>query len=108
MSDCQQIELLVTPFVDGAISPSDADRVSQHLGACRRCRGRVRAEQAVHALMEARRPVLVQVEPPPALRARCALLASASGDRATWRARLAPLALAASLVLVAGAFLYEL
>jgi anti-sigma factor RsiW len=108
MTDCHQIEPLVTPYVDGAISPADADVVDRHLGACRSCLGRVRAEQAVQALIGARRPALVSAEPPAALRARCARLATQS-NVPVWRARLAPLALAACLILaVAGAFLYEL
>jgi anti-sigma factor RsiW len=112
MPDCNQIDSLITPFVDGDIDPVDGDLVDRHLQACRSCRGRVNAEQAVHALLRARRSVLAGSAAPPALRARCASLgaSNASVPRAgqSWRSRAMPLALAASLVLVvAGAFVYE-
>src|SRR6185436_10885046 len=73
---------------------------------------RVNAEQAVHALLRARRSALVERGVPPGLRARVASLAESKALVApagrSWRARLMPLALAASLVLVvAGAFVYE-
>jgi anti-sigma factor RsiW len=112
MPDCHQIDPLVTPFVDGDITPADRHLVDRHLEACRACRGRVNAEQAVHALLRARRSVLAESAVPPGLRAR---LAGLGASRATvppagrsWRARAMPLALAASLVfVVAGAFVYE-
>ena len=112
MTDCQQIDPLVTPYIDGDISPADRDRVDRHLRACPGCHGRVSAEQAMRALVCARRATLAGGGVPPALRARCASLRQAgahlSGATLSWRARLMPIALAASLVLVVGgAFVYE-
>jgi anti-sigma factor RsiW len=111
MTECQRVDVLATRYVDGAISEADRDLVERHLRACNPCRGRVLTEQAVHALMRERRPMLAS-QAPATLRARCqaAARSSASPVGATsWRGRLMPLALAASLVLVvAGAFLYEL
>jgi anti-sigma factor RsiW len=112
MTECRHVEVLVTPYVDGEISQADRELVDRHVRACGACRGRVRAEQAIHTLMRDRRPALSS-EVPAALRARCAatarLSASPSGAAAIWRAHLMPLALAASLVLiVAGSFVYEL
>lgn len=124
MTDCRHIDLLVTPYVDGEIGPEDAGLVERHLQSCRSCRSRVLDEGAVHALMRARRATLASAAAPPAaLRARCASMAKplaqalrqSSGQALRqssgrlWRARVMPLALAASLsFVVGGAFLYEL
>jgi anti-sigma factor RsiW len=111
MPDCHRIDPLVTPYVDGDISATDRDLVARHLNACRLCRGRIHAEQAVHALIRARRSALGDDAVPPALRARCASLGRSTASilgAPTWRARAMGVALAASLVLlVAGAFVYE-
>jgi anti-sigma factor RsiW len=113
MADCKLIDSLVTPYIDGDLSATERDRVDRHLDICRACRGRVHAEQAVHALIRVRRSVLMSGTAPPALRTRCTGFVR-SGTRpgptaAIWRARLVPLALAASLIfIVAGAFIYEL
>lgn len=109
--ECRNIDPLVTPYVDGNIDDLDRDLVDRHLSACRPCRGRVRAEQAVHALICTRRSALGGDPVPPALRARCALLGRPAAlllRTPTRRARATGFALAASLVLVvAGAFVFE-
>jgi anti-sigma factor RsiW len=119
MHNCQTIDPLVTPYVDGEISADDRARVDAHLRVCAPCHSRVSAERAVRVLLDARKPVLHGESAPPALRDSCARLAehaaesrfsgasemTASAPPARW----APLALAASLVLVvSGAFLYQL
>jgi anti-sigma factor RsiW len=110
-ASCLTIDPLVTPYVDGNINDTERDLVDRHLSACRPCRGRVHAEQAVHALMCTRRSALGDDAVPPALRARCALLrrpATSLLGPAGWRARATGFALAAGLVLlVAGAFVFE-
>ena len=121
MPECAFIDPLVTPYVDGALPAGDRSLVDEHLGACAPCRGRVLAERAVRDVITARRASIVGDQAPRELRARCQRLAESlesleytSGvSRATrapaWRARLAPLALAATLVLIVGAaFLYQL
>ena len=55
MPECSRIDDLVTPFVDGELPPADQAVVTAHLAACRPCRARVAAEQAVHGLLAARR-----------------------------------------------------
>jgi anti-sigma factor RsiW len=111
MPDCLQIDPLVTPYVDGIIDDTDRDLVDRHLSACRPCRGRVHAEQAVHQLICTRRIALGDHAAPPALRARCALLGRPAASllrTASWMARATGFALAAGLVLiVAGAFVFE-
>jgi len=111
MTECQQVDGLATPYVDGVIGEADRELVERHLRACPPCRGRVLAEQEIHTLLRERRPMLAS-QAPVGLRARCQAAARSSASAvgpAAWRGRLMPIALAASLVLVvAGAFLYEL
>jgi anti-sigma factor RsiW len=119
MPDCQSIDPLVTPYVDGELAGGERALIEQHLQVCPPCHWRVVAEQAVRALIRTRKPALRNQPAPAALRTACGRLharAIAGADGAPissraglWRARLAPLALAASLVvIVGGAFLYEL
>jgi anti-sigma factor RsiW len=115
MRNCQSIDPLVTPYVDDEIAGDDRAIVEAHLGVCASCHARVAAEQAIRALIHMRQPALRRECASAALRDRCA-----SGARTTraagarpwtppWPSRLAPLALAATLVLiVGGAFLYQL
>ena len=110
MTECRHVDSLVTPYVDGQASPSDAGYVERHLRVCGPCRGRVAAEQAVHVLLRARHESLTSPPPPAALRARCSAIARPQPRPvvAGWRSRVLPLGMAASLVIVvAGAFLYE-
>jgi anti-sigma factor RsiW len=117
-SGCAAIEALVTPYVDGELTVADLAIVNAHVAGCETCRSRVVAERAVRQLIDARKATLRAVAAPSALHARCARLAAGTDGtavaRATasgwhnWRARLAPVAVAAALVLiVAGAFVYQ-
>jgi anti-sigma factor RsiW len=121
MSDCSFIDPLVTPYIDGELPGADREAVAQHLRACPPCRARVMVEQAVRDLVHARKPALQRDRASDLLRAKCAAQsrlgiaggrgAARSAPGATvarrWRT-LAPLALAATLVLVAGASLYQI
>ena len=120
MPNCQTIEPLITPFVDGELPAADRRGVEAHLRACPPCHSRVAAERAVHELMQERRAALhASCAPSEPLRAACAVIARltprAAGDpvdagrpRGSWTARVVPYALAASLVIgVGGAFLYQ-
>ena len=122
MPNCSFIDPLVTPYVDGELAGADRDAVADHLRLCPPCYSRVAAEQAVRAVIRARKSTLVAPRAPASLRAACASLTSRGtparavspltpAERATaavWRARLTPIALAASLVVVVGgAFLYD-
>src|SRR5690242_21047644 len=78
MKDCQTIDALVTPYVDGELPAVDRERVTDHLRACGSCHDRVAAEQAVHDLLaRARASTLQQPRAPEQLRAACARLAAA-------------------------------
>lgn len=117
MPNCQAIDPLVTPYVDGQLTDADRRAVDDHLRACPPCLSRVAAERAVHELLVERRAALTECSAPEWLRARCRSavdgLAGAPPVPAavarSARSRLAPMALAASLVLIVGfAFLYQL
>jgi anti-sigma factor RsiW len=127
MSDCQRIEPFVTPFIDGELPDTDREAVARHLRVCAPCSSRVAAERAVRDLIHRARPALEAPRAPDSLRATCARSASRPappgfaargfveassshiGATASWRARLTPIALAASLILIVGsAFLYQI
>ncbi len=117
MPDCTRIDDLVTPFVDGELPQDDQQVVARHIAVCPPCRAKVAAEQAVRALVRAHRPDFARINAPQALKARCRGLCSPRAEvraigsaprRFKWRERLAPVALAASLVVVVGgAFVYQ-
>ena len=116
---CDRIEPLVTPFVDGDLPNADRRAVEEHLRVCPPCHSRVTAEREVHELIRERVPALKQACAPDALHARCWQIARgappaagagslAMRSPAPLSTRLAPYALAASLVLiVGGAFVYQ-
>jgi len=107
MPDCSSIDPLVTAYVDGELPAPDARTVDAHLRHCAPCRARVTAEASIRDLIRARKSALCQAAPG-ALRGKCAGLAKTRTVPA-WRARLVPVALAATLVLiVGGAFLYRM
>src|SRR3981081_3365218 len=116
MSDCESIGSLVTPYVDGELPLEDRTRLERHVRVCRTCRSRVTAEQAVRDLIRARKREFESERASPVLRAACASWRQRSVNeatrsvsrRSTWRSRVGPLALAATIVLiVGGAFLYQ-
>ncbi len=78
MHNCQSLDALVTPFVDGELADAERRAVEDHLQKCPPCHSRVAAERAVHDLLHARKPMLGRTEAPDALHARCAALASRS------------------------------
>jgi anti-sigma factor RsiW len=127
--NCKSLDALVTPYVDGELDPANRAEVDAHLRVCPPCHSRVAAERNVKELLQTRKAVFQQHCAPPALRAKCAGMTAGLKARTTtadvtadvvrafrpargattWRARLTPYALAASLVvIVGGAFLYEL
>src|SRR5512133_294300 len=105
MSDCQKLEPLLTPYVDGEAQPRERSAVDAHLSACAPCASRVAAERAVRTLLQARRATLAGDRASATLRAACTAAAARAARRTTpagrlstgWRHRVMPLALAASL-----------
>ena len=124
MKNCTDLDSLITPYVDDELAAADREAVDRHVRACGPCQARVLAEQTIRDLIRTKKAALNSGRAPDALRARCASFGTlrtgfvsprtASDARpadrvATWRPRLAPLALAAGLVLVVGgAFVYQL
>ena len=80
MHNCDSLDPLVTPFVDGELPDRDRRAVEEHLRVCPPCHSRVTAERAVHDLLRARRSTLCRTEAPDALHLRCAELVQASRD----------------------------
>src|SRR5947208_2194911 len=119
MADCQRIDPLVTPFIDGQLPGDDRRTVEEHLRVCAPCHSRVVAEQAVHDLIRTRRRALSVCAPRP-LQEKCVEMARLTlvdavpnpaapprtlpPDRpvaaVSWTARVAPYALAASLFML--------
>lgn len=115
MSSCSTIDPLVTPYIDDELAAADRQTVESHIRLCAPCRTRLESERAVRELVGARKRELHSLCAPASLRARCSQACRADAIResgpavAGWRARLMPLAMAASLVLVVGAaFVYPL
>src|SRR5580765_5165714 len=115
MSSCSTIDPLVTPYIDDELAAADRQTVESHMRRCAPCRTRLESERAVRELVGARKRELHSQCAPASLRARCSQACRADAIResgpavASWRARLMPLAMAASLVLVVGAaFVYPL
>lgn len=119
MLNCYTIDPLVTPFIDGELPDPDRRAVEAHLRVCPPCHSRVVAEREVHELVRSRVPALNKTEAPDALHTKCWELARLEPQAADAAARaltppmampkrLAPYALAASLVfVVGGAFVYQ-
>src|SRR5437667_366094 len=117
MPDCKKLDPFVTPYVDGELAAADRADVDAHLRVCPPCHARVVIEQSVRDLLSARKQALKHECASASLRSRCTQAASARlraratpGDgeptsavhglnhAGTWRGRVRPLALAASLV----------
>lgn len=115
MSDCRSIDPLVTPYVDGDIAAEDRRLIESHIHACPPCRSRVVRERVVREAVGANKAALRAECAPRTLHARCASACRevtrvpAAPPVVRWRARLGPLAVAATLVLIVGAaFIYPL
>jgi anti-sigma factor RsiW len=114
MAECRELEPWLAPYVDGEISPSDADRVRTHLASCPPCRRSVAGERAARGVLQARKGELVTVAPS-RLRERCAACAcEAPGlpaalvqpQRRFAQRRWVPLSFAASILLAVAAVFF--
>src|SRR5262245_24349055 len=74
--NCQSLDDLVTPYIDGELADADRRAVDEHLRRCPPCQSRVAAERAVHDLCRARPTALGMTRAPEALRGACQRLAS--------------------------------
>jgi anti-sigma factor RsiW len=114
MSDCRDVEPLMTPYVDGEARPAEQASVDAHIKACPPCREAVADERTARDVLHARREEL-RAAAPDMLRRRCAAQTAsipksvAAPRPGLMRRSWVPLSLAATLVLtVAAVFLFGL
>ncbi|MBI3264505.1 MAG: anti-sigma factor [Acidobacteria bacterium] len=110
MTRCDDVDRLMTPFVDGEISPEDREAVEAHLERCPPCRHRASAEAAARDVIRSHAGGIradAAVQAPLDLKARCAAAARQRADiGAPGRSRgLWSLATAAIVVLAVGGVL---
>jgi anti-sigma factor RsiW len=74
MPNCQEIEPLVTAWIDDVVSDEGRRIVDDHFRVCPACWRRARAEGSVRELLRSRAAEALRVEPPPDLKARCEAL----------------------------------
>ncbi len=122
-ADCQSVDPLFTPCIDGELAAADRARLDAHVRLCAPCRERLDAERSVRHLFREEHAALCRDRAPLALAARCrdearaaqearaASVPTAEGVRrrvaggvfaAFRRQRLAPVAAAATIVVAAG------
>jgi anti-sigma factor (TIGR02949 family) len=73
--DCKDLESLVTPYVDGEVTPEQCAAIEAHLSACPECRRCAEAESGARAIVRRCRGSL-RAPAPPSLHARCRKLAA--------------------------------
>ncbi len=83
MASCQEIDRLLTPYLDDEVSGQERHNVNEHLAGCQPCGRRAKAEGAARRVMMVRAASL-SPRAPADLRARCAALAPRSGRLRWW------------------------
>ena len=73
--DCKDLESLVTPYVDGEVTPEQCAAIEAHLSACPECRRCADAESGARAIVKRCRGAL-RASAPPSLHAKCRKLAA--------------------------------
>ncbi len=107
MKNCADIDLLMTPYVDGEVGTADRQAVAAHLADCLPCCERADAERAARRIVRSQASMLTRPAPA-ALRARCVGAAPSSGTPARrtgvgLRVRQwVPLSVAATVLLAVG------
>jgi anti-sigma factor RsiW len=110
MDDCRRTAERLTPYVDEALPPGERTDVERHLNACPPCRTEAIEEQGGRTVVRECADRLRQSPLPPGLRSRCEALARAHAHVrtvASWRARLVPATLIATLVIFTGLALFS-
>jgi anti-sigma factor RsiW len=74
MASCQDLDRLLTPYLDAEVTPQEKQDVERHLGVCPPCARRAAAEGAARRIVMVRAEAL-SVRAPERLRARCLALA---------------------------------
>ncbi len=70
MNTCDDVDALITPYVDGELAPADRQIVADHLSACLRCRNRIEAEATARHVLRAHAAVSRTMGEEPAWRPR--------------------------------------
>ena len=114
MKSCRDVDALMTPYVDGELTATEASTLDAHLAVCPQCRDRASTEKVVRQVVQSKAAVLGE-SASPGLRARCIAVTppkrserDAGGTaREGWRRLVgwAPLSMAAAVVLAVGAVL---
>jgi anti-sigma factor RsiW len=73
--DCKDLESLVTPYVDGEVTPAQCAAIEAHLSECPDCRKCAEAESGARAVVRRCRGSL-RAPAPPSLHAKCRKLAA--------------------------------
>src|SRR5436309_10186960 len=81
MRNCDSIDSLVTPYVDGELADADRRAVDAHAACCAPCQSRIAAERAVRGLVRTRAAALDAPRPSASLRARCTEIVAARSVR---------------------------
>src|ERR671915_3146 len=76
--DCKDLESLVTPYVDGEVTPEQCAAIEAHLAACPDCRRCADAESGARAVVRRCRGTL-RAPAPASLHAKCRKLAAEHG-----------------------------
>ena len=110
MPSCQDVDALMTAYVDGEAAVAEVAAVEAHLGRCPACCERASVERAARHVVQARASLLGE-QAPAGLRARCKAATPATdsvgnpGVAAGWTGRAVgwvPLSMAATLMLAVG------
>ena len=110
MDDCRRTAERLTPYVDEALPPGERTDVEKHLNACPPCRTSAIEEQGGRTVVRECADRLRHSVLPPGLRSRCEALARDHArvrTVASWRARLVPATLIATLVIFTGLALFS-
>ena len=83
MASCQDIDRLITPYLDDELSGQERHRVDEHLAVCQPCGRRAKAEGAARRVLMVRAASL-SPRAPAGLRERCASMAPRSGRLRWW------------------------
>ena len=110
MKSCQDVETIMTAYVDGEATIEETAGVEAHLAVCEPCRERATAEKTVRHVLHARARSLGE-RASQALRARCVAVVPVGaeqpdGARGAWGRRVmgwVPLSMAATVLLAVGA-----
>jgi anti-sigma factor RsiW len=109
---CEHLDPLFAPYVDGEVASSDRAAIDAHLAKCPPCRDRVAEQRTMCRVLAARRSTLRPCAPAD-LRDRCAAHAAAAKaggfpGRAVFSKKWVPFSVAATIALaVAGVFLFS-